>query len=689
MNQAAKPNRACEGCKRKKIKCDGAKPICALCKRIRANCAYPQRKPRVQRRSRSNGPSEIDTISERDSQDSTQQRSVVPTTESVDFTTSMGISESTGEESHLAHFDSRQTASDENVHYLGSPASMGRGPSSQCEHTSLSEQDMLDYLTEALPDIWMPEAIPQSDSFATSMMTGETNLNFFSLENTGSQPAPNEESHHQDLQSHSRNGHNRMDVPRNIRARTESYSIDVPSDVVDDLLNLYFRRIQVFLPLFHKPTFHLNYVSRTGTADYNDLEKDSQFVLYGMMALSARFSTMSYFDGISLKERGSPFSRKAQMIYQETIQGFEPHVPTLKWLQGCILLAFYNQSCGPAVGCDLMPATCTRLAYSLGLHRIDEDSCERKMHPKFSSEGWISKEEQRRAWWSVWELDAFDSISSRRPFSIDKHRMSVFLPVSDEVWFSGTPTDSAILNTDILQCWKSLRDSDNRDERAWFLISNFITVQTLELCQQRHVPAKNITDVETVVSCFALLFHEKFGRSANQLVFDEQNYGKSNWLILTRLMIQGGHIATRMLSRRASSEPILTGSNRFVDKAYAPSITLSPAAASPVTTNMLAAIANTSIEDYIQPATEAFRIYQSWSPEFIRFCPPPMVCIITGPAAIMLRFARHLRKIENAGGDPGKPSIKEDLLILILSKFARYWNIGLLLLGTHYRLLIP
>lgn len=264
------------------------------------------------------------------------------------------------------------------------------------------------------------------------------------------------------------------------------------------------------------------------------MEKESQFVVYGMMALSARFSTLSYFDGINLKERGVPFSRKAQMIYQEAVGGFEPHMPTLKWLQGCILLAYYNQSCRPAVGCDLMTATCTRFAYSLGLHRIDEDTNSRN-----SREEWISKEEQRRAWWSVWELDAFDSVSSRRPFSIDKHRMSVFLPVSDEAWFSGTPIHSAILNTDILQCWKSLRDSDNRDERAWFLISNFIAVQALELCQQKHVSARSITDVETVVSCFSLLFHEKYGGSPSQLLFDEENYGKNNWLILTRLMIQG------------------------------------------------------------------------------------------------------------------------------------------------------
>jgi hypothetical protein len=136
-----------------------------------------------------------------------------------------------------------------------------------------------------------------------------------------------------------------------------------------------------------------------------------------------------------------------------------------------------------------------------------------------------------------------------------------------------------------------------------------------------------------------------------------------------------------MLSRRASNEPTLTGSNHFSDNSHTPSDSVSPSAATSVTTNMEAAIAYTRIEDFIQPATEAFRMYRAWSPDFIGFCPPAMVCIITGPAAIMLRYARHLRKIENNGDDPGRPSVREELLILILSKFARYWNIGLLLLG--------
>ena len=43
---------------------------------------------------------------------------------------------------------------------------------------------------------------------------------------------------------------------------------------------------------------------------------------------------------------------------------------------------------------------------------------------------------------------------------------------------------------------------------------------------------------------------------------------------------------------------------------------------------------------------------------------------------MILRCARHMR-----GGETGKPSIQEDLMVLILSHFARFWDIGRLLLG--------
>jgi hypothetical protein len=81
----------------------------------------------------------------------------------------------------------------------------------------------------------MPEAIPHFGAFANPMMMDDTNLNFLSLKNLGGQSALNVESQQQDQQSQSRNGLSRMDDYRNIGSRSESNTIDVPVDVIDDL----------------------------------------------------------------------------------------------------------------------------------------------------------------------------------------------------------------------------------------------------------------------------------------------------------------------------------------------------------------------------------------------------------------------------------------------------------------------
>lgn len=67
------------------------------------------------------------------------------------------------------------------------------------------------------------------------MVAGETNFDFFSLDNTESRPAPNEVPLHQDQQSRSGNGQNQLDALRTTSDRSESCLFDVPSDVVDDL----------------------------------------------------------------------------------------------------------------------------------------------------------------------------------------------------------------------------------------------------------------------------------------------------------------------------------------------------------------------------------------------------------------------------------------------------------------------
>lgn len=303
-------------------------------------------------------------------------------------------------------------------------------------------------------------------------------------------------------------------------------------------IECYFNRVQPFLPLFHKPTFHENYLKNSHEGGCFQLPKDVLLIVYGMMALSARFSTSPQFEGIKPADRGATFAREAKAIYVESFLGDGTDTGTLKWLQGCILLAYYNQSCNMSRGCDLSVVTCVKLAYELQLHTIDDEKDEEDIPSNaLGLETWILKEERRRAWWATWELDGFDSVAFRQPFAIDKARVFVKLPVSDTAWFSGVPVKSAVFNPNLLQCWKVLKDSPNDDERAWFLIGNYIALIAFELCQQRKVSQQRIDDIDVVIGCFTHLFHEKFQQTSTYLQFDDNSYTASNWIVLTRLMM--------------------------------------------------------------------------------------------------------------------------------------------------------
>ena len=314
-------------------------------------------------------------------------------------------------------------------------------------------------------------------------------------------------------------------------------------------IDLYFQRIQVFLPLFHSPTFLSNHVGTGSSSKYGSVRRESALVLLSMMALSARFSSMSFFDGTDIKDRCATFAYEAQLLFHETVVQPRLQPPSLVWLQGCVLLGYYIQSCRPVWGSELVITTCTRLAYSLKLHRVDDEESNTRDEATLSTstDTFIAKEEKRRAWWSVWELDAFDSIVNRHPHTIDNSQVYVNLPISDQAWFQGTQAASNRLEPSISLCWKSLEDSPNKDERAWFLISNYILAQALALCQQRKSVESDIDDVETAAACFSNLFHATFRSSSSRLTFQQPDYAKSNWSVLTRLMVQKYVFSDRLL----------------------------------------------------------------------------------------------------------------------------------------------
>lgn len=278
-----------------------------------------------------------------------------------------------------------------------------------------------------------------------------------------------------------------------------------------------------------------------GETRFQKLSFETSFLLNNMASLSSRFSDHSGFAGISASEKGHGFAKQARSLYEASARDSENFASSLSYLQGCILLSFYQLTYGPSSFGWNLTGVCIRLAYDFGLDMTDEDAIDesRDSANQWSSiEDWSRREELRRIWWSVWELDAYSSTLSGRPYAIDQTQMHVLLPAPDVNWFSQKPITSVFIGSDPASAWKCLQDSPNQDERAWFLVANALLLHAHSLWRRRVVSTKSKDDMEYALSCFALILPQHFHLNSGSMVFDEDNFAKSNWIMLTNILLQ-------------------------------------------------------------------------------------------------------------------------------------------------------
>ncbi|KAH8893626.1 hypothetical protein GQ53DRAFT_94587 [Thozetella sp. PMI_491] len=408
-------------------------------------------------------------------------------------------------------------------------------------------------------------------------------------------------------------------------------ALDIPGEVAGELVGLFFDKIQPWLPIFHRPRFWARYMDDTldGHTSCRQVLPEEAFMLNGIFALSARYSSSPYFGTISQRNRGNRFAERAMALYRSSL-GAESS--NLVYLQGCILLAFYCYTSGPCRFGWMLTGLCVRLAYDLGLDNMDE--CDDSL---VDTSRWVRKEELRRAWWLVWELDAFGSTMLRRPYAIDRHRMTVRLPVSDEAWFAGTPLQSAPLRTKPVDSWKSLHHCENQDARALFLVANYMMTLAHDMTQAQGGSKEEAQELADSISCFALSLPQdcRLGIcSLTASALDVENVSTSNWIICLHLMLETARS----------------------------------------TVDALDAIAEGKVQPrcwgYAVRGREMSRIVARWSAEHISVSHPFIACIMLLPSSPS--FAISLVDL----GRRGNP----DLFKLVLDQYAAVWNLGSILL---------
>jgi hypothetical protein len=433
--------------------------------------------------------------------------------------------------------------------------------------------------------------------------------------------------------------HTVLDGYQSDSSASSGCSLEISKDLAEDLIFIFFEKIQPWLSLLHKPRFFARYM--TGPADSLSriigYSVEDSLLLYGIFSLAARYSDHQSLAHLPPIERGAFFEAKAIHAYDNARGAIEPS--TMSYLQGCILLAFYLYTSGPSPRGWILTGVCVRMAYDLGLDTIDANSDDGPLN----AAQWSADEELRRSWWLVWELDTFGSTISRRPYAIDRRRMVVKLPVNDDAWFSDTPVRSAVLRTKPALAWKALRNVENQDERAWFLIANYLMALAHDILHAKEDATENEKqEVANAITCFELLLppHFRLGKVSLGL----SNSSRSNFIISIHLMV--------MSARAGLSATEARGSNDFES---------SDTAMSPI-----------NLTSRYQGLP---RIISQWTPEYIGLSHPFIACMM-----VPVCFGPSLPSDSTATGN----GLLEDMAVLVLSQYAYYWKIGNQLLRKYF-----
>jgi hypothetical protein len=311
------------------------------------------------------------------------------------------------------------------------------------------------------------------------------------------------------------------------------YTFSITPNLAEELIDLYFEKVQGICPIFTREKFEQEYLpsGRSRGERFSKLSPVAQFVLNGMFALSARYSSSYNFEGLAPHCRDRQFAKKATELWESIQKDCSHSVRTLQCLQGLILLAFNCLQSGPSEIAWNLTGTCVRLAYDLDLHTMDADKIDSKPidWPERNQQRWELLEEKRRAWWTIWEMDTFSSTVSSRPYGIDSRVVRVLLPVSDQEWIKNSQARSVSLGSNTELPWQRIVGSSNQSERAWFLVCLAVLRRTVDTILSG-ASIQELQKVEGIIGCAFLALPFSFYDLPLSKATWQSNVVTYNWM---------------------------------------------------------------------------------------------------------------------------------------------------------------
>ncbi|KAL1920060.1 uncharacterized protein VTP21DRAFT_1206 [Calcarisporiella thermophila] len=427
---------ACEACRKKKTKCDGARPQCGNCVNANMKCVYnPSKKKR--------GPNKdyVDQLEKRLVRmekllQSFQEGQPSGENPQVDFQQKLlkqqweagAMREATKSHSQspccspvtieLADTNSQHCmpfSVDSNPRELGSE-DVRLGIDAQKMKSSMpmekhqSEQESWRRRVEGGLRLYFDSAsdIPDADRLSKSL------LDLFSAKPLLFEILSKKEAD----QSPSHLSVN-LSLPESI-PRSPSNKGQLPADLLADLVMGFFQHMWTTLPVIHKPTF------------MKQLQNNQvpPMLLYSVLAVSSRFSKRRELQHDPPCLAGELFTNRAlDLISQSWDQ------PSVATVQAMLILGVHEIGCARGSRAGMLLGMATRMAQELGMHHEIPDGL--VMVPTESGFiprklDWSEQETRRRCFWVCFLIDRLCSAAIGRTQTIHELDCEVFLPTEDE-----------------------------------------------------------------------------------------------------------------------------------------------------------------------------------------------------------------------------------------------------------------
>ncbi|KAI5120922.1 hypothetical protein M0805_002902 [Coniferiporia weirii] len=409
--------RACENCRRKKIKCDGVEPVCSQCSASGANCAWLQTKDRaaLSRHYVQELEARLMHMEEVFKQfapvveiiEKSPNGGNIPVQGIVDVLQKQNGGAPQSQQQMSAHsmYAQRERASSEQSN---SPS-----PRSPSTKSSKDEDDMSESFGQLALDEhghlrWIGGSSTMSLIQSFRALTTSPLHRVSPMEDDPHSPGPSA---------------NKLYFPASVyfgkvHALPSTEDVEYPDrDLADKLVDAYFKRLHFLLPVMDKPSFlvaYKNLMDNKNDVSYVRMRTPFIALVFAVFACAARI-----VDDVRL---GDSDDGGLGMVYYERalILHYISHASIqIAHVQCIVLLSSFLCAVNCLPQAWLLVGQAVRMAQDLGLHR----------HSGHSSIKSIEKQVRRKVFWCVYSLDRMLAMTLGRPLGIEDSDCDADYPV--------------------------------------------------------------------------------------------------------------------------------------------------------------------------------------------------------------------------------------------------------------------